>query len=145
MTYKKIILYGKKNKKCLVSSLFLFLSQYIILEIEKDLMLPLANQSDDALEFISIKKAKGVKRGIIQDTLTKEDYHAVGVLGHTSRSVTSYGFKKFAFNIFLNLSKRRLLTRGNSKRIFFPSSQGNESFFSFPLFVKELAGLLEKD
>ena len=118
--------------------------QYALLELKKDLALPLTKENDTPFEHVTKKRAKGVKRGIIQDTLSENDFYAVSVLGHQSRSVTSFGFKKFFFNIFLNESKRQLLTRGNSKRIFFPSSRLNESYFSFPLFVPRLIESIRK-
>ena len=111
--------------------------QYVILELPQDLELPVP---DDIIpELTTLKKAKGVHRGLIAEQLSKDDYISVGVLGHESRRVSQYGFKKHLFSIFLNKTKRVLLSRGNSKRIFCACSRrNNESFFSLPLFVRRL-------
>lgn len=110
--------------------------QYLILELEKDLVLPFPG--DTVPEVTTLKKAKGVRRGIIQDVLTSADFFRVGVHAQPSRSVTQYAFKKHMFSIFLNKSSRVLLSRGNSKRIFFADFRTDESFFSLPLFVRHL-------
>lgn len=110
--------------------------QYVILELPQDLELPVP---DDIIpEITTLKKAKGVHRGLIAEQLSKDDFISVGVFGHDSRRVSQYGFKKYLFSIFLNKTKRVLLSRGNSKRIFCAHSRRNESFFSLPLFVRHL-------
>ena len=91
--------------------------QYIILELQKDLVLPFLDGI--VPEVTTLKKAKGVRRGIIQDVLTSADFFRVSVHAQPSRSVTQYAFKKHMLSIFLNKSNRVLLSRGNSKRIFF--------------------------
>ena len=110
--------------------------QYVILELAEELELPV---SDDIIpEVTTLKKAKGVHRGLIAEQLSINDYIDVGVLARPSRRVSQYGFKKQQFSIFLNKTKRVLLSRGNTKRIFCAYSRRNESFFSLPLFVRHL-------
>ena len=113
--------------------------QYILLELLRDLSLPL-NEDDASIipEKTVIKKAKGLHRGLIAEELSTDDFLNVGVLGHDSRRVNQYTFKKHMFNIFLNKTNRVLLSRGNSKRLFFANSRTKESFFSLPLFTKHL-------
>ena len=110
--------------------------QYLLLTLDEDLTLPLSNRN--VPEKTLFKKAKGVRRGIIADSLSTEDFIEVGVLNHPSRSMDSYGFKKFMFTVFLNKTHKKLLSRGNTKRLFLEHSRTDESFFSLPLFVKHI-------
>lgn len=116
--------------------------QYILLELLRDLSLPLDTEHDDARSIIpektALKKAKGLHRGLIAEQLSMDDFFNVGVLDHDSRRVDQYAFKKHMFSIFLNKTNRVLLSRGNSKRLFLANSKTKESFFSLPLFTKLL-------
>ena len=110
--------------------------QYIILELAKDLSLPLDN--DTVAETTSFKKAKGVHRGLIAEQLTIEDFRSVGIVGDQGRRVDQYSFKKYMFDVFLHKTRRLILSRGNTKRLFLQPYKTEESFFSLPLFAKHL-------
>ena len=110
--------------------------QYVILELLSDLSLPLDN--DTVPEMVSFKKAKGVHRGLIAEELSTADFYNVGVTGQAARRVDQYSFKKYMFNIFLNKTRRLILSRGNTKRLFLQPYKTKESFFSLPLFAKHL-------
>ena len=114
--------------------------QYILLELLRDLSLPLDTEDDSSIipEKTAFKRAKGLHRGLIAEELSMNDFINVGVLGHDSRRVDQFTFKKHMFDIFLNKANRILLSRGNSKRLFLANSKTKESFFSLPLFTKHL-------
>ena len=82
--------------------------QYILLELLRDLSLPLDIEDDDARGIIcgktALKKAKGLHRGLIAEQLSTDDFYNVAVLDQDSRRVDQYTFKKHMFNIFPLLS-----------------------------------------
>ena len=82
-----------------------------------------------------IKKAKGVKKFMIQSELTRKDYSDV-IKGHKSRSVDLFSLKRKNFRIFLVRNRKRLLTRFNCKRLFINSLASQNYYFSLPLHFK---------
>ena len=112
--------------------------QYVILELEKDLCLPILNTEHQTPETTSVKRCKGISKSIIKSDLNAQDFYNVGVLAQPSRSVTQYHLKRHLFNIYLHKTRKVLLSRGNTKRIFFGGSRTKDSFFSLPLFARHL-------
>ena len=79
------------------------------------------------------KKAKGISRTVQKQYLTYHDFFDVVKSQNPSRTVELASLKRSSFRIYLIRTRKKLLSRYNSKRFFSDKYKRQKSFFSFPL------------
>ena len=55
-----------------------------------------------------------------------------------STKLDIYNFKKYMFDIFITKTRRSILSKGNTKRIYLENMRQNDSHWSLPLFLKKM-------
>ena len=117
--------------------------QYLVTKIQSPLLLPV-DENERIPDHIAHKRAKGIKRQY-HSLVTTDLFIDTCVNNLQSERKEIFAFKKFFFNVFLNKTRKVLLTRANTKRNFYlPMQKDGDSYFSFPLFVKHLSNDQDK-
>ena len=117
--------------------------QYLVTKIQSPLLLPV-NENERIPDTIAHRRAKGIKRQY-HSLVTTDLFIDTCVNNLQPERKEIYAFKKFFFNVFLNKTRKVLLTRANTKRNFYlPMQKHDDSYFSFPLFVKHLSNDQDK-
>ena len=115
-------------------SFFQLLQQYIITTLPKELQLPPPMEQHETF----LKRAKGVKKTVIANHLSLNDFIRVAKNNQCSAHVSQYSLKKKDFNIYMTKGQKILLSKGNIKRLFCDSFQSDSNYFSIPLFLKRM-------
>lgn len=89
-------------------------------------------------EEITIKKAKGVKRSLIQKHVSKQDFiDTISKKPQALRTLKQYTIKKKNRRLFLNFVNKQRLSNLCTKRLFYASLKSEEFFWSLPLNCKQ--------
>ena len=118
-------LYDSETRK---KKLFFLQQQYIITRAMPDVKLP--NQNKDS--EVMTKKVKGLPRSR-HSNVSFLDFSNITIENKPTRSVVTASLKKTKFRIYLIKSRKKLLSRFSTKRLFSEKYKTNNSFFSFPL------------
>ena len=83
-------------------------------------------------------KSKGIARGSQMKHLSFYDFYKTVVDNQTSGIVSIPSLKRLDFKIYLIRTKKKLISKLNSKRCFSSLYRKDRHFFSFPLHYKRL-------
>ena len=103
--------------------------QYIVTQYERTDTFPIQPKGNIPIS----KKAKGISKTYAKRYLTYHDFYDVVKNRSESRKVELASLKRSSFRIFLIRTRKKLLSRYNSKRFFSDKYQTRKSYFSFPL------------
>ena len=115
---------------------FLPLQQYLLTKIQSPLLLPV-DENQRVPDTLAYKRCKGIRR-TYHEFITPELFIDTCVENETPEKIQIYSFRKHFLEVFMNQTRKFLLTKGSSKRNFFLPMKKEDSFFSFPLFMRAL-------
>ena len=107
--------------------------QYIVTTLPEDLSLPQTSPSEPN---VFLKRAKGVKRNIIRDNLNYNHYASLAKDNIPCPSSKQYSLARKEFTIFMTTNKKVMLSKQNTKRLFYDCMQTPSHHFSLPLDAK---------
>ena len=84
-----------------------------------------------------MSKAKGLQKRRQDEVLSVQAYKNT-IDTNESAKLEVYNFKKFMFDIFITKTRRSILSKGTTKRIFLQDMRRNDSHWSLPLFLKKM-------
>ena len=109
--------------------------QYLITKRIDDLLLPCS--TDTLPDCMLLSRAKGLQKRR-HDCLSTQAFMDTINTSESTR-IDVYNFRRFYFNVFLTKTRRRILSKGCTKRVFLPHMMTDDSHFSLPIFIKKLA------
>ena len=109
--------------------IFYIFRQYIITKHKDTNTFPIQSRENIALT----KRAKGIQRSFQAKCLSFYDFYDCVKNNNESRKVEIASLKRSSFRIYLIRTKKKLLSRYNSKRYFSDKYKTKKSYFSFPL------------
>ena len=121
-------------RNCQYSTLF-SPKQYIVTTLQDDLSLPLSSPTEPN---VFLKRAKGVKRNIIKETLTYNHYASLARENIQCPSSKQYSLARKNFTIFMTQNRKVMLSKQNNKRLFYDCMKTPSHHFSLPLDAKYL-------
>ena len=113
--------------------------QYLLTKRIDNLTLPnqRSNDEDILADCMIVSKAKGLQKRRQDEVLSVQSYRDT-IDNNESTKLDIYNFKKYMFDIFITKTRRSILSKGTSKRIFLEDMRQNESHWSLPLFLKKI-------
>ena len=110
--------------------------QYLLTKIKHPLFLPI-DENQRVPDTVSYKRCKGIRRAY-HKYITTELFLDTCIEDITPERKEIYSFKKHFCDIYLSKTRKVLLTKGSTKRAFFLPMKTEESYLSFPLFIRAM-------
>ena len=83
-----------------------------------------------------ISKAKGLQKRRQNEVLSVQAFKDT-IDNAESTKIDIYNFKKYFWDIFVTKTRRSILSKGTTKRIFLEDMKTNNSHLSIPLYLKK--------